>query len=102
MCHRCGTPPATPKVVTRDGIRAARFPASYPNRVKKPRTQRAAADWYAAGAEGVVYRSASLFRLGFTRWQGPFRDCSELAIFVRNVRTAPALVSRRDDLAWLE
>jgi hypothetical protein len=54
----------------------------------------------AAKAEGVVCRSASLHRLGLDAWIGDHARWSELAVFVRNVATAPSVTGSHDDLAW--
>ena len=88
-------------VASPEGVAAAGFPPTYPLGVDWPQTQPAAAEWHADGHEGVVCRSASLARLGFSAWEGAHPRWGEFAIFVERARRAPWLVRRRDDLDWL-
>lgn len=82
------------------GIAAAGFPPTYPLGVDQSLTQPVAAEWHAAGREGVGCRSASLARLGLITWDGPHTQWGELAIFVERTRRPPRLVRCRDDLDW--
>lgn len=84
-----------------EGIQAAGFPANYPAEVSKRQTREYAAAWYQAEMEGVVCRSASLFRQGLRHWVEPHQRWSELAIFPQPSATLPSLIRRRDDLDWL-
>ncbi len=88
-------------VVSVEGITAAGFAVAYPDGVPKDLTRRAASEWHQQGDQGVACRSASLWRMGFSEWSGPYSRWSELAIFTRNCRAKPHLVSHRDDLDWL-
>jgi RES domain-containing protein len=88
-------------VATPEGIAAAGFPAEYPDGVSKVRTRLAATTWHAEDAEGVVCRSASLSRLGFTSWAGSHAPWGEVAVFVERSRTPPRLLAVRPDLGWL-
>lgn len=88
-------------VASAEGIAAASFPATYPESVSRSATQRAAAAWHEEGREGVVCRSASLARLGFSDWQGSHEPWGEVAIFVQNARHQPRLIRRRADDRWL-
>jgi RES domain-containing protein len=83
------------------GIEAAGFPPSYPAGVDKSRTREAAVSWHEEGSEGVVCRSASLWRLGMRDWKEPRHRWSELAIFVDAARDEPRQTGQRDDLEWL-
>jgi RES domain-containing protein len=87
--------------LTPGGLAAAGLPATYPEGVAKSLTRELAAGWRAAGAEGVVARSASLWRQGFTAWTADCAATGELALFVANCRTPPALLGQSDDLGWL-
>jgi RES domain-containing protein len=84
-----------------EGIDSAGFPASYPEDAAGSQTRRAAAEWRAMGAEGVVARSASLARMGLREWAGGHQRWSELAIFADSCRRRPALGRRHPDLDWL-
>ena len=88
-------------VSSNEGVAAAGFPASYPEGVRKEQTRRAAAQWRATGAGGVVFRSAALQRRGFSHWSGAHQRWSETAIFLGNGESPPTLIRRRDDSAWL-
>lgn len=83
------------------GLAAAGFPSTYPAGVSKVDTQRAAGAWQAAGLDGVVCRSASLGRLGFTRWAQPHEPWGEVAIFTRNAKRPVRRQRTWPDLAWL-
>jgi RES domain-containing protein len=82
-------------------IVAAGFPRDYPIGVEYAQTQGAAVKWHAAGATGVVCRSASMSRLGFTDWRGDHAKWGEIAIYPDNCGSKPALLQRRSDLDWL-
>ena len=88
-------------VVSPAGVAAAGFPAEYPQGVSKNETRASAAAWHAVGLMGIVCRSASLARKGFSRWEGSHERWGELAIFVQNSPGAPTLQRRREDLDWL-
>lgn len=88
-------------MVTPEGIEAAGFEANYPQGVDHSQTQPAATQWHAAGAEGVCCRSASVHRLGRSRWEGEHREFGELAIYPDHADRAATLLARRDDLDWL-
>ena len=83
------------------GIDASGFASTYPEGSDKAVTRAAATDWHAAGAEGVLTRSASLVRQGQNDWDGGHERWSEIAIFVDNSRSKPVLLRRRSDLEWL-
>jgi hypothetical protein len=83
-------------VVTADGVNTAGFPPNYPAGVSKSQTRKLAEEWFAARADGVVCRSASMQRKGFLNWIGIHENWSEVAIFVDNVATKPAQISRTD------
>ncbi len=87
-------------MVSPGGIHAAGFPADYPERVTKEQTRKAAATWHENGALGVVCRSASLSRQGFSNWIEPHPTWGELAVFVTNNPAQPRLLLRREDLGW--
>lgn len=89
-------------LVSAEGIAAAGFPASYPDGTSKIRTRELATHWHSEGAEGVVCRSASLWRLGFSDWSDDCSQTGESALFVENCRTPPARLRHRDDIAWLK
>lgn len=84
------------------GVQAAGFTATYPMGVEKSETQRKGAEWFAAGLEGVVCRSASLARLGQSRWTSGHEPWGELAIFVSKCEEEPQLVRHRDETDWLD
>ena len=88
-------------VASSAGVGAAGFPATYPTGVSTTETQRAATAWHAAGLEGVLCRSASLARLGFSEWQDPHQPWGEVAIFPRNAAHPPRRRRRRADPDWL-
>jgi len=90
-------------VATDEGVSAAGFDASYPGGSNKEQTRKLAAQWHAQLAQGVVCRSASMWRLGFSRWLEPHEQWSEIAIFVRNCDKSeqPRDLTRRPDLDWL-
>lgn len=83
-------------MASREGIVANGFPEDYPEGVEIRRCQEAARRWHVEGLEGVVCRSASLWRLGFRRWQGDHRDWGEVAIFVEKSRERPRLIRKRE------
>lgn len=88
-------------VASVEGVEAAGFPANYPEGVTKETTQRAAAQWESERREGVVCRSASLWRGGYRYWAGSHEPWGELAIFARRAQAAPSLLRQRTDLDWL-
>lgn len=88
-------------VASAEGVAQAGFPPTYPEGAPREATQRAAGTWHQEGREGVVCRSASLARRGFSGWQGSHEAWGELAIFVRNARHQPRLLRRRPDDGWL-
>lgn len=89
-------------MITAAGLASAGFPSDYPTGSNHSQTQRAATEWHKAGAAGVLCRSASMRRLGFSVWSGNHQLWSELAIYTQNTSTRPSLLNRRDDLAWLQ
>lgn len=89
-------------VSSQEGLAANGLPASYPGGVDKRTTRERAAGWFDAGvAAGVVCRSASLYRLGLTRWEGAHERWSEIAIWVDRAGRKPEVIVRRRDLDWL-
>lgn len=88
-------------VATPEGVKAAGFPARYPEGITRAATQASAESWWKAGFEGVLCRSASLARLRFSGWQGDPASWSEAAIYPANARLAPRLVRRIRGLGWL-
>lgn len=88
-------------VVSAAGIEAAGFPLTYPDGVEISDTQQAASRWFRDCFEGVVCRSASMRRLGFSDWSGPHERWSEVAIWDSKSRQRPKLLNRRTDLRWL-
>jgi RES domain-containing protein len=89
-------------VASTEGVAAAGFSQEYPNGASTAQTQSSATTWHGAGVEGVVCRSASLARMGFSSWEGTHERWAEVAIFTANCKQAPALVARRKSLAWLQ
>ena len=85
-----------------EALAAAGFAPQYPDGVRKEHTRRAALEWSSAGAMGIVFRSASLLRRGFSNWVGPHQRWSELVIFPDNCQNnPPRSTRRREDLKWL-
>ena len=84
------------------GLEACGFSTSYPDGVEHHQTQPFARAWFEQGVEGVLCRSASMFRVGHRDWMAPHEPWSELAIFVDNSAVQPVLRSRRYDLDWLK
>lgn len=90
-------------VTSETGLRGNGFPLTYPEGVTIADCQRAAAGWHAGSQEGVVSRSASLYRLRWEhQWKGDHQPWGEIAIYILRAGRHPMLMSRRDDLAWLE
>ncbi len=87
-------------VATAEGVAAAGFGPRYPEGASKVDTRGRAAAWHDSKDEGVLCRSASLQRLGLNAWAGNHERWSELALFVRNVTSAPHVTHSRDDLTW--
>jgi len=88
-------------VASAAGVIAAGFSETYPTGVHTAETQAAATAWHASGVEGVVCRSASLARFGFSAWTDPHQPWGEVAIFPQNAARAPRRRRRRSDLDWL-
>lgn len=90
-------------VASQDGVAAAGFPPAYPDGVDKDQTRRAAYQWHESGHEGVVCRSASLWRRERERtsWEGRHEQWSEVAIFTLKAANEPREERRENDLAWL-
>lgn len=87
-------------VCTADGVKAAGFPASYPAGVERADTRAAAAEWRAAGWEGVGCRSASLARMGEMEWTGAAWRWCEVALWPDNLKRRPRLIGVRRDEGW--
>jgi len=85
-------------VVSREGLHATDLSPDYPKGVTKSQTRALAVRWHNSGHEGVVSRSASLMRLGFSKWVGSHEPWGELVIFVANAKNPPTLTRHRDDL----
>lgn len=85
------------------GIAAAGFPPAYPDGMPKEETRGAAARWYEDGHEGIVCRSASVWRRarGEVAWDGDHARWSELAVFPRRAARPVREEGRRTDLTWL-
>ena len=88
-------------VATPAGVKAAGFADSYPARAVRELTQPRAERWHKAKYEGVVARSASIWRLGGGGWQGPLERWAEVALFPRNLARQPAIFGRRLGDAWI-
>lgn len=88
-------------VATADGIAAAGFPQTYPIAVDKSDTRAKATVWHRSGHEGVVCRSNSVASTTGSTWEGSHEPWSELAIFTKNTRHAPALLRAHHELDWL-
>ncbi len=86
-------------MITEHGVASAGFPDDYPATHLDERgyaeTQAAGGRWQSAGAAGVVCRSASLSRSGFSDWSGEHETWGELALFVGNLVEGPRLLRRR-------
>lgn len=84
------------------GLSVAGLPGAYPEGASKEDCRALAAEWHVAGLQGVLARSAAVWRNGTAHgWQGKHSGWSEAAIFVRNARRSPQLVRRKRDLNWL-
>jgi hypothetical protein len=88
-------------MITGAAILDAGFTADYPIHSDHLQTQHAATKWHEAGAPGVLCRSASLARFGFSDWTGHHARWSELTVYTDNSSPRPSLLRRRDDLDWL-
>lgn len=84
-----------------EGLVECGFTHSYPDQIEHRHTQPFGMAWFALGAEGVLCRSASMFRIGHRGWIGAHEGWSELAIFVDNVSIQPVAINRREDFGWL-
>lgn len=91
-------------IASEDGVTAAGFYPAYPDGVSKKRTRQAASRWHELGHEGVVCRSASLWRRERERasWEGGHEQWSEVAIFPLKTANRPREEGRRNDLGWLK
>lgn len=91
-------------VASENGVTAAGFPPTYPEGVNKEHTRRAASQWHELEHEGVVCRSASLWRRERERasWEGAHEQWSEVAIFPLKAANRAREEGREDDLAWLQ
>jgi len=87
-------------VSSAEGVAAAGFPPGYPGGVSKERTRSFATACHEAGVEGIMCRSASLAKMGFSTWEGPHERWGEVAVFTQNCQRPPALLRRRGDLDW--
>lgn len=87
-------------VASAKGIAAIAFPPNYPVGTSREETRAAATKWHEAGFQGVVCRSASLSRQGFSNWREPHQPWGELAIFVQNTRKGPQLLGIREHREW--
>jgi len=83
------------------GLAAARLAPDYPLGADRARTRALAVRWREAGCEGVVARSASLFKLGVRRFEGDHAEWSELAIFIDVAKTAPVPADVQPKGKWL-
>jgi len=90
-------------VASPGGVAAAGFPLGYPAGVNKEQTRRAATQWHELGHEGLVCRSASLWRREQERasWEGEHEHWSEVAIFPLKATNRAREDGRQVDLAWL-
>lgn len=84
------------------GLVECGFRHTYPEHMEHRHTQPFGRAWFALGAEGVLCRSASMFRIGHQGWMGNHEDWSELAIFVDNAKVQPVILNRREDVDWLQ
>jgi RES domain. len=89
-------------VISAEGIQAAGFSAPYPAGTDHSDTQSRAARWHKGRREGVVCRSASLWRLGFADWSGDHARWSELAVFIEVTSSPVSLRRQRHDLDWFQ
>lgn len=89
-------------VVSAKGVEAAGFPADYPAGTGHGETQPRAVQWHQAHREGVVCRSASLWRLGFADWSGDHARWGEVAVFMEVALSPVSLRGRRHDLGWFQ
>ncbi len=90
-------------VASSEGVEAAGLGADYPSGHEgHGLTQEKAHQWYEEGREGVVCRSATLYRLGKKDWRPPHQAWGELAIFVTLATVPPELKRRRPDSDWLQ
>jgi transcriptional regulator with XRE-family HTH domain len=87
-------------MVSEAAIAVAGFSRDYPIGSRHSETQRIATKWHKDGGVGVLCRSASLARLGYTDWTGDHAPWSELAIYTDNSTIRPSVMKRRDDLTW--
>ncbi len=83
-------------VISAEGIQGVGLPIGYPAGVDKSHTRNLSKQWVRDGSEGVVCRSASMMKKGFSTWNGDHKPWSELAVFTSNVKIRPSLISRAD------
>ena len=83
-------------VISAQGIQGVGLPIGYPAGVEKSQTRSLAEQWVKDGSEGVVSRSASMMKKGFSNWNGDHEPWGELAVFVFKAKTRPSLISRHD------
>ncbi len=83
-------------IITAKGIEGVGLPIGYPVGVDKSQTRNLAEQWVKNGSEGVVCRSASMLKKGFSNWNGNHEPWGELAVFVSKAKTRPSLMSRHD------
>jgi len=88
-------------MVSEAAIAAAGFSREYPIGSHHSETQRIATKWHREGAAGVLCRSASLARFGYSDWTGDHPRWGELAIYTDNSTITPSVLKRRDDPTWL-
>ena len=81
-------------VISDEGLKTIGFPSDYPKNVEKSQTQSLAEAWFANQVEGVVCRSVSLMKKGFTNWKGGHEPWSELAVYSSKAKSTPKLLSR--------
>lgn len=88
-------------VASADGVLAAGFTADYPDGTTRDRARLLAAQWFENGHEGIVCRSASLFRLGNRNWHPPHQPWGEAVVYKQNATQQPKSLRKHDDSAWL-
>ncbi|MGH2358923.1 MAG: RES family NAD+ phosphorylase [bacterium] len=87
-------------VVSAEGVQAVGLSAAYPADTDRSQTQSLAAQWHDARREGVLCRSASLWRLGFMDWSGDHARWGEVTVFVGIASSPVSLRGQRHDLDW--
>lgn len=89
-------------MISESAILTAGFAADYPRHSSHAETQVSADQWHTAGAPGVLCRSHSRSRFGFSDWSGHHAAWSELAIFTDTSPVRPSLLRRHADMEWLQ